>query len=155
MEALEEAKSLPPIEAFYNDLDQEELDEGRYQEAQQQWEFFQCRHMKDFMKIYLKCDTYLLAEVFEAYRRTVFQEFSMDPAYFYGVPGLAFECMLKISNIELELVHDPEIHDFLQKAKRGGVSLVCSRYEVGDPDLSNGQDTVKVWFYGVLISRIR
>ena len=39
--------------------------------------------------------------------------------------------MLKMTRIELELISDPEIHDFVDRGLRGGVSVITKRYVEG------------------------
>ena len=39
-------------------------------------------------------------------------------------PSMFYDALLKTSNAELELVSDPEMYDFIERGKRGGVSSV-------------------------------
>ena len=75
------AKSLPPIEDFYNSLTESHLDLQSYEEAQQCFAFFNCSSVKAYMDIYLQKDTFLLAEVFCRYRDIVLDQFGLDPAW--------------------------------------------------------------------------
>ena len=46
------------------------------------------------------------------YRKIILQNFDMDVNHFLGIPSLAFNLMLKISKVKLELISDPEINTF-------------------------------------------
>ena len=81
VQSLSEAKSLPPIEDFYNTLTESHLDPQSYEEGQQCFDFFGCSSMKDYMVLYLQKDTFLLAEVFCRYRDIVLEQFGLDPAW--------------------------------------------------------------------------
>lgn len=149
VEALREAKSLPKIEDFYNSLTEEALDPKEYERAQKIWDFFEIKNMEEYMKLYLQTDTYLLCEIFETFRDIVKQNFDLDPSWYLGIPSLAFQAFLKFSKAELELLHDPEIHDFVDRALRGGVSVITKRYVEGDKDIENNQEGTKILYIGM------
>jgi len=54
----------------------------------------------------------LLADVFENFRDMALREYKLDPAHSWTVPGFAWNCALKISKAELELITDPETFFF-------------------------------------------
>ena len=54
--------------------------------------------------------------------------------------------MLKMTGVELELISDPEIHDFVDRGLRGGVSVITKRYVEGDTDLENGKMGTKILY---------
>ena len=43
-------------------------------------------------------------------------------------PGLRWDAMLKMTNIELELIPDPDVYIFFEKGTRGGVSYISNRH---------------------------
>ena len=43
-------------------------------------------------------------------------------------PGLRWDAMLKMTNIELELIPDPDVYIFFEKGTRGGVSCISNRH---------------------------
>ena len=51
--------------------------------------------------------------------------FKLDPAHYITAPSLALDAMLKMTEVELELLTDP---DFFEKGVRGGVSTITKRY---------------------------
>ena len=75
--------------------------------------------------MYLKTDVLLLSHVFENFRKTCLKYYGLDPAHYFTSPGLAWDAMLKMTKIELELISDIN-QQFL--GHRGGISYIAHRY---------------------------
>ena len=84
--------------------------------------------MREYHDLYLKTDALLLADVFENFRDMALEHFKVDPCHYVTAPGMFYDALLKTSEVELELVSDPEMYDFVERAKRGGVSSIEKRY---------------------------
>ena len=128
IEKLEQTTSLPPIEAFYNDLNEEPCSEADYRHAQTVWDAFDCRNMLDYTALYVRTDAYLLAEVVYKFRETIYNTFGLDMCQYFSLPHLAKDIMLKETEAEIELLHDQEMSDLLQRNIRGGLSFVNVRH---------------------------
>ena len=77
--------------------------------------------------LYLKTDALLLADVFENFRNMALEHFKVDPCHYVTAPGMFYDALLKMTDVELDLVSDPEMYDFIERGKRGGVSTVMKR----------------------------
>ena len=84
-----EETQLPPISAFYSNLNMSSIRQEDYQHAQRVWEEFGIHNLGDYHDLYLRKDVVLLANVFEAFRDTCLKHYKLDPAHFYTSPGLA------------------------------------------------------------------
>ena len=93
---LKETK-LPPKEAFYSKLDEEEISDEDYQHAHNVWNTFNCQTIQDYHDLYLKSDVLLLADVFEKFRKTCLKHYKLDPCHYYTAPGLAWDACLKLT----------------------------------------------------------
>ena len=80
--------------------------------------------MGNYHDIYLVTDTLLLADVFESYGTMGFQKYGLDPAYYFTTPGFLWDALLKMTRIELELLTDYDMHLFIERGMRGGISTV-------------------------------
>ena len=123
-----EERSLPPKEAFYNELLEEDISDEKYQYAEKVWSTFQCEHLGDYHDLYLYTDIFLLADIFEAFRQVCLKQYSLDPAHYYTVPGFAWDAALKYTQVELDTIHDIDIYQFLERGIRGGISMISHRY---------------------------
>jgi hypothetical protein len=90
-----------------------------------------CKQAKGGQKLPrpLSDDGYLLlADVFENFRDVSMTTYRLDPAHYLTTPSLTWDACLKYTNVELELITDPEIFLFFESAMRGGISVISNRY---------------------------
>jgi len=119
---------LPPIEKFHNTLHDEPLSAEDYQRAQETWKFFGIRNLQQFHDHYLLSDVLLLSDVFQNFRQTVLQKHGLDCLYYPTLPSLAWSMALKHTNIELDLITDPEAYLLIENSIRGGIATISNRY---------------------------
>ena len=87
---------LPPIEAFYSNLSMTNVTSDDYQHTHRVWKEFRIHSLGDYHDLYLRTDVILLASMFEAFRDTCLEHYSLNPAHFYTSPGLAWKACLRI-----------------------------------------------------------
>ena len=121
-------KNLPPIEEFYSKLNEKNISEEDYEHAKKVWKKFKIKNMREYHDLYLKTDVLLLADIFENFRKVCKKYYNLDPAWYYTTPGLAWDAMLKMTQVELELLSDPQMYLMLENGKRGGIAVVSKRY---------------------------
>ena len=56
------------------------------------------------------------------------KNYDLDPAWYYTAPGLAWDALLKIMGVELELFTDPNMLLMIERGIRGGISTISNRY---------------------------
>ena len=120
--------TLPSKEEFYNILNDEHITDEKYKHANSVWNTFNLKNMGQYHDLYLKTDVVLLADVFENFRNTCFEYYKLDPAHYFTSPGLSFDSMLKMTEINLELMTDIDMHLFIESGLRGGISYIAKRY---------------------------
>ena len=84
--------------------------------------------MGDYHDVYLKTDVLLLADVFEKFISTYLAYHGLDPCHYFSSPGLSWDAMLKMTGMELELISDIDMHLFIEKGMRGGISYIAKRH---------------------------
>ena len=70
----------------------------------------------------------LLCDVFEKLINTCLNYYGLDPCHYFISPGLSWDAMLKMTGIELELINDIDMHLFIEKGMRGGISYIVKRH---------------------------
>ena len=59
---------------------------------------------------------------------TCLDYYGLDTCHYFGSPGLSWDAMLKMTGIELELISDIDIHLFIEKGMRRGISQIAKRH---------------------------
>src|SRR5271168_647414 len=113
---------LSPIEAFGGKLNGK-ITQKAYEHAQKVWKEFGCRNLGEYHDLYLKTDILLLTDIFTKFRKTSMKHYGLDPAHSVSAPSLSWDAILKMTGVEIELFTKISMHDFVEKAKRGGIAM--------------------------------
>ena len=62
----------------------------------------------------------------------VFKNYGLDPCHYFSSPSLSWDSMLRMTGIKLEKINNIDVHLFLEKGMRGGVSHISKRYSKSD-----------------------
>lgn len=136
-------KCLPPKEAFYSKLTDEEITDEDYEHAKEVWNAFNCKTLGDYHDLYLETDVNLLSDVFENFRKTATETYDLDPANYFTLPGYSWDVLLKSSGVQLDQITIPDIYLFIEKGLRGGISMVSQRYGKANNKYMKDYDTDK------------
>ncbi len=121
-------KKLPSKKCFFNKLYNCHITDEQYNHALNVWKTFECHNLGEYSDLYLKSDVLILADIFENFRDVCLKTYDLDPAHYYTVPGLSWDAMLKYTKIELQLLTDIDMINFIMKGIRGGLSQCSKRY---------------------------
>ena len=94
--------------------------------------------MGDYHNLYVPTDVVLLADVFKNFRRVCQEKYGLDPAHHYSAPGLSWDALLKKTGVELELLTDLDMHLFIERGMRDGISMVGKRYAKANNPMVEG-----------------
>ena len=93
----------------------EGITDDRYSHAQNVWNTFKIRSVGEYYDLYLKSDILLSVDVFENFRKTFLQYYKLDLCHYFTSPGLSWDTMLKMANVQLELMTDIDMFQFIEK----------------------------------------
>jgi hypothetical protein len=89
-------------DAYYNDLTQEPITDERYEELKSITARFGIRTCRELHDTYLHTDVLTLADCFETFRKTFHTTNGLDPFHYLGLPGAAWQSLLKLSGATID-----------------------------------------------------
>lgn len=99
-----------------------------YERGLSNWTAMGCLTLRDYLQVYLTADVKLLTDVFENFRTTALDFYRLDPCHYVSLPAMAWDAMLLMTGVQLDLTTDADIYAMLEKGKRGGVSFIGHRH---------------------------
>ncbi|KAJ8910527.1 hypothetical protein NQ315_013489 [Exocentrus adspersus] len=123
---------LPSKREFFDKLNDEAISELDYRRAHKVWDLFNCQCLGEYSDIYLRSDVLLLCDIFQNFRNICFETYKLDPAQYFTAPGLAWDAMLKLTKVNLELLTDIDMIHMLKKGIRGGISQCTERKHIAN-----------------------
>ena len=132
---------LPLQDAFFSKLSGSPCSDSEYTHATQVWAAFGCRTMADY-HIYLQLDVLLLADVFEMFRTTCLEYYSLYPIHYYTIPGLAWDAAHRMSHVDMQLITDVDMYHFVENSIRGRISMISIRHaQANSPSFPDRYDS--------------
>ena len=104
------------------------------------WKAFKIKNLGEYHGLYLKTDVLLLCDVFAKIIKTCLEYYCLDPSHHFSSPGLSSDSMLKMTVVKLQLIDNIDIHLFIEKGMRGGISYISKRYSNSDDN-----NTIMYW----------
>ena len=98
------------------------------------------KKLGEYHDLYLKSDVLLLCDAFEKFIKTCLEYYCLDPSHYFSSLALSWDAMLKMTGIKLQLIDDIDIHLFIEKGMRGGISYISKIYSKSDDN-----DTIMYW----------
>ena len=84
----------------------EDITDADYMYAKRACKDFKIKKLGEYHDLYPQSDTVLLADVFGNFRKTCLKIYHLDPVKFLSAPGLAWQAVLKKTEVKLELLTD-------------------------------------------------
>ena len=141
---------LPEKSKFFSSLKDEEISEKDFEKDKNIWNTFGMKTLEEYHDLYLKTDVLLLADVYEKFIKTCLSYYGLDPCHYFSYPGLSWDAMLKMTKVKLEFISDIDMHLFIEKGMRGGISYNAKRHSKANNKYTKTMIVVKKYFYHIL-----
>ena len=127
-------EELPDKKHFYNMLKLKDISDKEYKLVKKFYENMKFKNIKEYSECYLKSDITLLADVFNNFRKIIFNNLRLDSVKYISAPSLSKDAGLKYSKCKIENIKDVSIFQFVRKSVMGGLSDSISPYVKIDND---------------------
>ena len=115
-------------EYFDNELTLSKLNDKEWEDILYIIEKLDIKTFQEYHDFYLNIDVYGLADVFENFRKTTLEYYKLEPCNYVGAPSLAWDAMLLMTGVELDLLKDSDMYLFFERGIRGGQSVIFNKY---------------------------
>ncbi|GFU14649.1 c2H2-type domain-containing protein [Nephila pilipes] len=130
-------------QCFLCSLINEPINDDEYAHCINVWETFNLKNVGEYHDLYVTSDVILLADVFQNFRQLCLNFYKLDPCHCYTAPGLAWQACLYMSRVKLELFTDLDMHLFIERGIRGGISMISHRFNSANNKYLESYDEVK------------
>ena len=128
IQKLQKTRRIPSKKHFFSSLTNSNISDDDYEHSKKVFAAFGCSNMVCYTELYCAMDVGILAEVVLQFRKLILQEFQLDCCHYISTPQLAFDCMLRQTNVKIELLADVDQIMFIEQNIRGGVSYINQRH---------------------------
>ena len=121
-------KNLPEKKFFNNILAMKDITDEEYNNVQSFYKKMKFKNIKEYLEYYIKSDITILSDVFNNFRKIIFDEFELDTVKYVSAPSLTKDCALKYSKCKIENIKDVSIFNFVRECIMGGLSDSVNPY---------------------------
>lgn len=125
---LRQTRKIPAKRHFFSSLTNSNVSDEDYAHSKKVFKVFSCKDLVEYTELYCATDVGILAEVVTQFRKLVQHNFDLDCCHYISTPQMAFDCMLRLTKVEIELLHDVDQILFIEQNIRGGVSYINQRH---------------------------
>ena len=131
-------KKLPSIDKSYSSLKLKNISEEDYEKTLEIYKKLECKNIKEFIEIYMKLDICLQTDIFNTFRKIIYDKFEIDSTAYLTSCSLSLDLMLKYTNIKIELFKDITTFDYTNSSIMGGICIASQN--IADND--NGKSVI-------------
>ena len=116
-------ENLPPIENSYSSLKLDNISDEDYDKTLEIYKKLKCKNIKEYLDIYLKLDICLQSDIFNVFRRCIWDKFEIDCSKYITSCSLSLDLMLKYTEVKIELIRNINIFDYVNSSILGGIYI--------------------------------
>ena len=120
-------------EDFFNKLKNDYPSDKEIERTKEIFKLIDNKSGEKLTQLYIRNDVLLLACVFEKFIKVSINEFGISPLYCVSLPGYTWQCGLKCTGINVQMLEDKDLILTSEDNIRGGISSVMEdRYVKSD-----------------------
>ena len=81
--------------------------------------------------------------MFEKFIKMCLDYYGLDPCHYFSNSGLSWDAMLKMTDVELELISGTDMHLFIEKGMKRGILYIAKRYSKANNKYRKNYDSSK------------
>ena len=121
-------KYLPEKKYFNNLLTMKDITDKEYNNVKSFYKKMKFKNLRQHLECYLTIDITLMGDIFNNFRKIMFDEVQLNCCKYISAPSLTKDCALKYSNCKIENIKDVSIFDIVRKTIMGSVSNSINSY---------------------------
>ena len=122
-------ENLPSIENFYSSLKLDNVTKEDYDKTLEIYKKLKCKNIKEYLDIYLKLDICWQSDIFNVFRKFIWDKFEIDCSKYITSCSLSLDLMLKYTEVEIELIRNISIFDYVNSSIFGGICVASQNIE--------------------------
>ena len=99
------------------------------------------------MDIYLKLDICLQTDIFNVFRKCIWDKFEIDCSKYITSRSLSLDLMLKYTGVKIELIRDIRIFDYVNSSILGGICIASQNIENDENGVISSSDIASLYPY--------
>ena len=123
-----ENENLPDKKYYYNMLKLKDINDKENKIVKNFYRNMEFRNIREYLECYLISHITLLADVFNNFRKIIFDNLGLDPVKHISAPSLTKDCALKYTKCKIENIKNVSIFQFVRKSIMGGLSDSINPY---------------------------
>ena len=123
-------KCLLPKESYYTLLSEKNNDDTNRDHVERVFDSPNCQNNQcgDYHNLYLVSAVLCLRYVFENSRNVCLKAYKFDSCHFYTKFGLAWQACLKMTNVGLEVLPNPDMYLVIEEGLHREISMICNLF---------------------------
>ena len=118
-----------------------------YNKTLEIYEKLNCKNIKKYLDIYLKLNICLQADIFNVFRNCIWDKFEIDCSKYITSCSLSLDLMLKYTGVEIELIRDISIFDYVNSSILGGVCIALQNIADDKNGVNSSCDITSLYPY--------
>ena len=140
-------ENLPSIENFYSSLKLDNITKEDCNKTLEIYKKLKCKNIKKYLDIYLKLDICLQADIFNLFRKTIWDKSEIDCSKYVTSCSLSLDPKVKYTGDKIELIKDISIFDYVNSSIFGGICVASFNIENDKNGIISSCDVCSLYRY--------